>query len=208
MIRVYSIQSCGHRHAWCHKCRPNLIQKGLRRKYSAKKLCGKSHAYCKVCRPDVSTKIGETSKKVWKRSPERRNTLSIRIKGSQHSAETRAKMSRSNSKAARRNAILNLPNCGCWIHNPITSRLSQRMIDAFLNEFPAVEQEVRFGSYTVDAYLPPPYHLAFEADGSYWHSLKPGYDKKRDAYLLAEHNLPVIRLTENEINRAYERNNL
>jgi len=72
-----------------------------------------------------------------------------------------------------------------------------------LVEFPEVRANVRFGRYEVDAYLPPPYHLAFEADGTYWHN-RPGdreANERRDAELLLEFNLPVVRLTEEELKK-------
>lgn len=106
----------------------------------------------------------------------------------------------------KRHAALDLPNCGCFVHCKIyASQLSWRMIDKFLNQFEIVIAEQRFDSYIVDAYLPEE-HLAFEADGSYWHELNekknPGYYTTRDAYLLKHFNLPVIHLSEKEINQA------
>jgi len=138
--------------------------------------------------------------------------------GDRHSERTRAKMSVAHQgvslsdehrariiEGARRHAALDLPDCGCAFHRyrrkRRASQLSQRMADVFLTEFPEVELEKVFGRCRVDAYLPPPYHLAFEADGSYWHSL-PGrseFDVERDAYLLEQFDLPVVRLTEEEI---------
>ena len=63
-----------------------------------------------------------------------------------------------------------------------------------------VELEVPFGRYTVDIYLPER-HLAFEADGEYWHdsSLVREHDRERDAYLAQAHDLPVTRMTDVEI---------
>ena len=57
-----------------------------------------------------------------------------------------------------------------------------------------------FGRYNVDAYLPPPYHLAFEADGEYWHD--PKKDAIRDTQLLSKFQLPVVRLSERELQKA------
>ena len=77
------------------------------------------------------------------------------------------------------------------------------MVAVYLTDFPEVIVEKYFGRYRIDAYLPPPYHLAFEADGKYWHTLHkqkdPGYYHRRDAYLLRKFNLPTVRLTEDEI---------
>jgi len=86
------------------------------------------------------------------------------------------------------------------------------LVDVILAEFPEVigPSKQHFGHYTVDAYLPPPYHLAFEADGDYWHALyekrDPGHDARRDAYLLREFNLPTIRITESAINALRKEN--
>ena len=66
--------------------------------------------------------------------------------------------------------------------------------------FEIIIPEHPMGHYFIDAYLPNE-HLAFEADGKYWHSrleIKE-HDKKRDAWLLENCSLPVIRLTEAEI---------
>lgn len=53
-----------------------------------------------------------------------------------------------------------------------------------------------FGKYVVDAYVPLPYHLAFEADGEYWHS--PKADERRDI-ALSEWGLVVVHLGELEL---------
>ena len=129
-------------------------------------------------------------------------------RGKPRSAETRAKV----SDGVRRHAALDLPDCRCGAHNqdPETlglgrgsTKLAQGMIALYLSEFPEVIEEKAFGRYRVDAYLPPPYHLAFEADGDYWHDRRGrDFDTRRDAYLLARFGLPVVRLSETEINLA------
>lgn len=63
-----------------------------------------------------------------------------------------------------------------------------------------VKWEVPFGRASVDCYLPD-YHIAFEADGSYWHN-RPGEKEKdriRDDKLLREFDLPVVRFWDYEI---------
>ncbi len=83
------------------------------------------------------------------------------------------------------------------------TRIENTLVEVLLAEFPEVQREARFGRYRVDAYIPPPYHIAFEADGRYWHNL-PGAverDAARDAWLLAEHGLPVVRLTEKDLSK-------
>lgn len=61
-----------------------------------------------------------------------------------------------------------------------------------------VVRQQRFGRYIVDAYVPA-MHTAFEADGEYWHKDSGEKDQARDAWLLENYNLPVIRFTETEI---------
>jgi hypothetical protein len=55
-------------------------------------------------------------------------------------------------------------------------------------------------AFSVDIYLPD-YHLAFEVDGDYWHSLegRPERDRSRDATLMIVFQLPVVRITESEV---------
>jgi very-short-patch-repair endonuclease len=73
----------------------------------------------------------------------------------------------------------------------------ERVLYAVLNhrgvEF---EREVRFGHYIVDAYDEAA-HIAYEADGSYWHD--SGRDAERDRWLLENFSLSVVRFTEAEL---------
>lgn len=80
------------------------------------------------------------------------------------------------------------------------SKLSWKLIDFLVCAgFEVIIPEQRFGMYFVDAYLANE-HIAFEADGDYWHNLRSdGYDIARDACLLEQFGLPVVRLRENEI---------
>ena len=90
-------------------------------------------------------------------------------------------------------------SCGgasCNPQNPssLSWTLAQFLVNAGFN----IALEQRFGRYSVDVLVLDEW-LAFEADGEYWHEVnKTDYDA-RDEYLLREHGLPVIRLTENEI---------
>ena len=94
-------------------------------------------------------------------------------------------------------------NCTCSRHSQDRiSGLSWKLIDFLLRAgFEVIIPEQRFGVYSVDVYLPE-YHLAFEADGDYWHNISGIHarDENRDAYLLRKFELPVIRLWEHEIN--------
>lgn len=120
--------------------------------------------------------------------------------GKHHSEETKKKMRIAKQKHLRNSP----PGCRCvpcrggaWPPTKIEGIL-QKIV---LAEFPFVEQYKRFGKYTVDAYLPPPYHLAFEADGEPWHSwpARQEFDRQRDIELFEKFNLPVVRLTGNEL---------
>jgi len=66
----------------------------------------------------------------------------------------------------------------------------------------ALEPEVRFGRFSVDLY-DRTNHTAYEADGRYWHdrneAKRPGYHAERDAYLVREHGLIVVRYDEIQI---------
>ncbi len=65
-----------------------------------------------------------------------------------------------------------------------------------------LKPEVRFGRFTVDLY-DRVHHIAYEADGKYWHdkneAARPGYHANRDAYLLERFGLSVVHFTESEI---------
>ena len=65
-----------------------------------------------------------------------------------------------------------------------------------------LEPEVRFGRYTVDLY-DRTNHVAYEADGRYWHERNeaayPGYHANRDAYLMERFALPVHHFTDDQI---------
>ena len=103
-------------------------------------------------------------------------------------------------------AILDLPECACISHCRYYQRPSKiQLCLAYLlyqSGLPVIIEQ-RFGRYSIDCYVPAPYHLAFEADGEYWHNRHSlsGYDyAARDTYLLKTFNLPTIRFTEREIN--------
>ena len=63
--------------------------------------------------------------------------------------------------------------------------------------FEVIIPEAQVGPYRIDALLAEEW-IAFEADGAYWHS--SASDVTRDGRLLREHKLPVVRLSEKEIN--------
>lgn len=64
--------------------------------------------------------------------------------------------------------------------------------------YPDAVQEQRFGRWVVDVYVPS-VHMAFEADGDYWHRNSGAKDSARDAALRERFALPVVRFTEHEL---------
>lgn len=79
------------------------------------------------------------------------------------------------------------------------SGLAWKLVDFLTSAgFDNLVVEAKFGPYSIDALLADEW-IAFEADGEYWHSVNRTDYEARDAYLLNEHDLVVVRLTENEI---------
>jgi hypothetical protein len=118
-------------------------------------------------------------------------------RGRSHSLEHNAKVARAVRHFYRTGERVNHGTAGLSQKIPLPRRLAMTL----LREFPELVFEAKFGRYSVDVYLPPPYHLAFEADGDHWHN-KPGAkerDEKRDAVLLKQYGLPVVRLAQGEI---------
>ena len=126
------------------------------------------------------------------------------LKGRVFTPEWRAKISAGSRDRAIKHAALELPECRCYAHRPfpngIVTNLEKILAD-LLKEFPQVIFQQRFGRHTVDAYIPYPYHIAFEADGNYWHNRSGAKrrDQRRDRELFKKFKLPVIRLTEAEL---------
>lgn len=119
--------------------------------------------------------------------------------GITRSPETKAKMSIAKKKLWRTHLDNGSCSCGeCRKFKTSSPTCIEVTLAKLLAEFPVVEQWKRFGRYEVDAYLPFPYHLAFEADGP-WHD--KDRDATRDIYLLEKFQLPVIRLTGKELQK-------
>lgn len=92
--------------------------------------------------------------------------------------------------------------CGAGLKHSGTS-IEITLWEILLKDFPEMERSKRFGRYVVDAFLPD-HKLAFEADGTYWHSparRKPGYDEARDLHLFRMYGITVVRITEDELRR-------
>jgi very-short-patch-repair endonuclease len=84
------------------------------------------------------------------------------------------------------------------------SKLQLQIAYLLFSEFPSVIIEAPFGPYRVDIYLPPPYYLGFEVDGTYWHRNRD--HGLRDRYLCEEFGLPIIRFSEDECKVLVEEN--
>ena len=141
-------------------------------------------------------KVGRLSE-TW--TEEQKQQARLKQLGRKHSAETVAKIKSNRWKDIQNHKT----NCRCWVHGPKSPTSIEKSLFSLLSEFPEIIEQKRFGRYRVDAYLPPPYHLVFEADGTYWHRNREQYDQLRDQYLLENFNLPVVHLTEEELREAY-----
>lgn len=96
-------------------------------------------------------------------------------------------------------------NCKCRFCSPRkfykTTNLEDILLYIVLKDFPCAKPQVKFNKYTVDVYIPKPYHIGFEADGDYWHT-RPGArqkDEYRDKFLLKYFKLPIIRLSQEDL---------
>lgn len=137
-------------------------------------------------------------KKTWKQSVERseehRKAISERMKGNQHGKLNKGKKRTEAVKQAQAIRVAqwiaegNMPK---RYTKPMLA-LAEFLIDSGYELIP----EMNFGPYNVDLY-DPSYHIAWEADGIIWHDTK--YDEMRDKYLWENYQLPVIRLTDQEI---------
>jgi len=66
--------------------------------------------------------------------------------------------------------------------------------------------EVPFGRYSVDLYYYRN-HVAYEADGFYWHKDKTEQDAYRDQVLKEKYGLKVVRYSESKIIKLYRKYN-
>ena len=172
----------------------NVVSHKTRAKISANRM---GHSVS----PETRAKIGAAnaiSLRGQKLSPETRAKMGASRMGHTVTPETRAKMS-----IARKNHMIEPRGdvCACGVCTPAQSptHIEEILANVLLAEFPEVRREEKFGRYWVDAYLPSPYHLAFEADGAYWHKSSSKRDGERDLYLLQEFGLPIVRLSEREL---------
>lgn len=130
--------------------------------------------------------------------------LSIALTGRKVSNEARLNMSLAQSKHVRECNKKNCRTIGCNTklrgggYKGEPSKLAHIAYDKLLKDFEIVIAEERFHPYTVDFLLAEEW-IAFEIDGEYWHKDSKEKDKLRDKYLYERYNLPVVRLTQQEI---------
>lgn len=94
--------------------------------------------------------------------------------------------------------------CGaCLPHRPEPTQIELILKAHLENIYPDAEIKSyeKFGRFFVDAYVPEPYHISFEADGEYWHPIGNERDTRRDEYLQDNFGLPVIRIRGGELRR-------
>lgn len=114
-------------------------------------------------------------------------------KGLTNSIEHRQRI----SEGLKRHYASHGQDCAC-IPTAGPSKLAWDTYDLLLKDFEVVIPEARFGPYSVDFLLAEEW-LGIEIDGSYWHEINGTDYIARDEYLLSEHGLPIVRLTEEEI---------
>jgi len=102
------------------------------------------------------------------------------------------------AEGKRRHIVAGTDCAGACCRPKWSNTLLEQALARLLGDFPHVVQWKRFGHFTVDAYLPHPYHLAFEADG-WHHQFRIERDLERDQWLLKNHQLIVIRLTTDDL---------
>lgn len=154
-----------------------------------------------------AAKIGNTNTLGYKHKEDFVEKCRLRMAGNTFmvgrtlSEETKRKISESSTLAKLQHMENSPIGCKCAAHSFPNPSSLEIILYYLLKEFPDMKRQKWFGRMRVDAYLPEPYHLAFEADGEYWHTM-PGRkeaDVERDNMLLEKFDLPVIRFTELEL---------
>ena len=172
-------------------------------------LLGNTRAKGAARSPEMRARISNTLKGR-KLTPQRRARIGDALRGRKHGPmPEEIKLSISNTKSGVRANIdyerVATSVAKAYERNPGFNRSSgisslefalQLLLETAEFDY---RTQVRFGRYVVDAWVPE-YGLVFEADGSYWHSLNPGRDQKRDKYLLNCGVTAVIRLNEHDLN--------
>jgi len=148
--------------------------------------CGRHMDKGRKCEPECSCGRHDLSMRARQRA--------MRI-GSSLSERQRLNISR----GVKRSLGKHSEDCRCWTCQPKETLPEQLFREYVLSDFPTVLPQRWFGGrYRVDFYLPAPYHLAIEIDGDH----DAEYDRKRDAWLLEQFGLPVVRVKNEEVLRA------
>lgn len=157
--------------------------------------------------PQSLAKLRSSLSGVW--TPEARAKKAQAMRGNgnasgYHTAEARLKMSASHKGKDNGRLGKKFSFGEAWRRSRKYREAEHILAEVLLAEFPVVVREKWFGKghkgARVDAYLPPPYHLAFEADGES-HRTPTGLveDFFRDKRLLEEYGLPVVRISYDEL---------
>ncbi len=218
----FSLKSCGKAHPHCHICRPD-VTKNISRSAG----WSKGMTYEQMYGLEKATEIKALRAEAGKLRPppqhniphskEAKEKMRTKALGRKVSDEVKLKMSAAHKKrdhsrlieVGERHRKLNLPNCRCYVHGAarpyMVSSYTWKLASSLVAlGFGKVIPEAQFGKKRVDSLLADEW-LAFEADGNY-HFTKERreYDAQRDAGLLERFDLPVVRLSGDEVQRLYD----
>jgi very-short-patch-repair endonuclease/biotin operon repressor len=181
--------------------RPKELRNGekLKRTYTVKS-CGNAHQWCEICAPATAARRQQKSKE----------TLAAQGKTGPRSGQKMSEQQRADHKARRQweNMTPALREQfvqqfrGKALKTHSFTRPHRKLAELLSNAGYKVVNEHPVGKYSVDCFVPD-LNMAFEADGTYWHSdpAQQAYDKARDEWLITEGGLTaVVRLSEEEIN--------
>jgi len=138
-------------------------------------------------------RIGRTPMLGKTHSKETRNKMREAHLGLKHSDASRLKM-RISHKSHMERCNNTCKKASCSKNNP--SNLAWKAYELLLHDFEVVIPEAKFGRYQVDFLLAEEW-IGVEIDGTYWHKDRDHFE--RDEYLLREHGLPIVRITEEEV---------
>ncbi len=191
------IKSCGNAHPACSLCQPGYAPGAPKGITPWNK--GKINIYSE----DTRRRMGEAHKGQEPNSGSFKKGFTPWNKGlTKEDHPSIARIGKLNSIRLKEHAAISgcrVPTCVIHSYGQNPSQLGWKMIDFLVAAgFEVIIPEQQFGPYRVDALLAEEW-IAFEADGFY-HTFSKDKDVARDKYLLHEFNLPVARLTMEEIN--------
>jgi len=161
---------------------------------------------------ESKSQISKTSKERWSDPTYKKRVglaTSLGKRGIPQSIEMREKIAvghKFNCTCARHKTPVHKGKCKCARCSIRSPSSNTWKLTSFLQGvgFDNLVPEAQFGPYRVDVLLADEW-IAFEADGDYWHSL-PGrkeYDKQRDQFLFEEFQLPIVRLSQDDVDAMY-----